>query len=112
MNYMLAPGILEREKTILSIQKNISDYFNIPVEQMNLPTRKREIVEARQIAMFFAKYETGKSLAIIGVWIGDKDHATIMHSIKVVKNMISTDKQFKNQMLNIQKRFGFWKTEL
>jgi chromosomal replication initiator protein len=109
---MIAPGIIEREKTILSIQKNISDYFNIPIEQMNLPTRKREIVEARQIAMFFARFETKKSLATIGNCLGDKDHATVLNAIRTIRNIIATDKQFKNQMLNIQKRFGFLNTIL
>lgn len=85
MNYMIAPGIIERGKTIYSIQKNISEYFNIPLELMNSKTRKREIVQARQIAMFFAKGQTDKSLESIGNIIGEKNHVTVLHAIKTVK---------------------------
>lgn len=112
MNYMIAPGVFEREKTIESIQKNISEFYNVPLELMNSETRRREIVQVRQIAMFFAKGETGKSLESIGNKIGGKDHGTVLHAIKTVKNLIETDKKFKNQIIEIQKKYGFYLCKL
>ena len=58
-------------------------------------TRKREIVQARQIAMFFAKNLTKSSLATIGTSIGGKDHATVLHACKTVNNLLETDKGFR-----------------
>jgi len=109
---MIAPGILERENPIITIQKNISQFYNISLELMNSETRKREIVQVRQIAMFFAKGQTGKSLESIGNIIGGKDHGTVLHAVKTVKNLIETDKKFRNQMIEIQKKYGFSLCEL
>ena len=67
-------------------------------------TRKREIVQARQIAMFFSKSLTKSSLATIGSQIGDKDHATVLHACKTVNNLIETDKRFRLQLDEIEKR--------
>ena len=85
----------KREISIDYIQKVVCDYFNLPVEILNSKTRKREIVQARQIAMFFAKNMTKSSLATIGSNIGGKDHATVLHAYKTVNNLIDTDKSFR-----------------
>lgn len=77
-------------------------YFNVPIEMMQSNTRKREIVQARQIAMYFSKKLTKESLATIGNKIGDKDHATVLHSCKTVNNLIETDKRFRAQMDEIE----------
>ncbi len=84
-----------REITVEYIQKMVCDYFNIPVEKINSKTRKREIVQARQLAMFFSKTFTKSSLAAIGTKCGNKDHATVLHACKTVKNLSDTDKSFK-----------------
>ena len=55
-----------REVSIDYIQKVICDYFDIPIEIMKSKTRKREIVQCRQLAMYFAKQLTKNSLAMIG----------------------------------------------
>jgi hypothetical protein len=58
-------------------------------------SRKREIVEARQMCMTYAKNLTTCSLAKIGLNIGGKDHATVLHSVKTVNNLIETDSGYK-----------------
>ena len=82
----------------------ICNYFNIPVEQIQSKTRKREIVQARQVAMFFSKTLTKSSLATIGSQIGGKDHATVLHACKTVNNLIETDKRFRIQVDEIEKK--------
>ncbi len=67
-------------------------------------TRKREIVQARQVAMFFSKSMTKSSLATIGSQIGGKDHATVLHACKTVNNLIETDKRFRLQVDEIEKK--------
>lgn len=86
---------MPREITVEFIQKLVCEYFGIPLEKMHSKTRKREIVQARQIAMFFSKNFTKSSLAAIGSKCGNKDHATVLHACKTVKNLVDTDKGFK-----------------
>jgi chromosomal replication initiator protein len=85
-----------KEISIDFIQKLVCDFFNIPAEVINSKTRKREIVQARQLAMYFAKKHTKASLATIGLHCGNKDHATVLHACRTVNNLIETDKQFRN----------------
>ncbi|HRZ77820.1 MAG TPA: chromosomal replication initiator protein DnaA, partial [Bacteroidales bacterium] len=84
-----------REISIDYIQKVVCDYFSLPIDQMNSKTRKREIVQARQLAMYFSKKHTKASLATIGLHCGNKDHATVLHACRTVNNLIETDKQFR-----------------
>lgn len=94
----------KREISIDYIQKVVCNYFNIPVDQIQSKTRKREIVQARQVAMFFSKNLTKASLATIGSQIGGKDHATVLHACKTVNNLIETDKRFRIQIDEIEKK--------
>jgi chromosomal replication initiator protein len=94
----------KREISIDYIQKVVCNYFNIPVDQIQSKTRKREIVQARQVAMFFSKNLTKSSLATIGSQIGGKDHATVLHACKTVNNLIDTDKRFRLQVDEIEKK--------
>lgn len=92
------------ELTIEYIQKVVCDYFNMPPDSLQSKTRKREVVQARQIAMFFCKTLTKSSLATIGANIGNKDHATVLHACKTVHNLIDTDKQFRVDIEEIERR--------
>jgi len=85
----------KREISIDYIQKVVCNYYNIGLEMLQSKTRKREIVQARQVAMFFSKSMTKSSLATIGSQIGGKDHATVLHACKTVNNLIETDKRFR-----------------
>ena len=71
---------------------------------MQSKTRKREIVQARQVSMFFSKNMTKSSLASIGAQIGGKDHATVLHACKTVNNLIETDNRFRLQVDEIEKK--------
>ena len=93
-----------REISIDYIQKVVCDYFDIPIELMKSKTRKREIVQARQLAMYFSKQLTKNSLANIGIHCGNKDHATVLHACKTVNNLIDTDKQFRAFVNDIEKK--------
>jgi chromosomal replication initiator protein len=94
----------KREVSIDYIQKVVSDYFQMDVETLQSKTRKRHIVQARQLAMFFAKKFTKASLASIGSQIGKRDHATVLHACKTVDNLASTDKQFNKFVEDINKK--------
>ncbi len=94
----------KREISIDYIQKVVCNYFSIPMDQIQSKTRKREIVQARQVAMFFSKNMTKASLSTIGSQIGGKDHATVLHACKTVNNLMETDKRFRLQVDEIEKK--------
>ncbi len=93
-----------RELSIEYISKVVCDYFNMHVDSIQAKTRKREIVQARQIAMYFSKSLTKYSLASIGSQIGNKDHATVLHACKTVNNLKDTDKNFRQYVEDIEKK--------
>jgi chromosomal replication initiator protein len=95
-----------REVSIDFIQKIVCDYFELPIELLKSKTRKREVVQARQLAMYFAKKMTKSSLATIGMYNGGKDHATVLHACKTVNNLIDTDKRFRASVDELQKRIS------
>ncbi|KPM33694.1 Chromosomal replication initiator protein DnaA [Croceitalea dokdonensis DOKDO 023] len=94
----------KREVSIDYIQKVVSDYFEMDVATLQSKTRKRHIVQARQLAMFFAKKFTKASLASIGSQIGKRDHATVLHACKTVDNLAETDKQFRKYIEDLTKK--------
>jgi len=93
-----------KEVTVDVIQKVVCDHFNMPLDLIQAKTRKREIVQARQIAMYFCKQMTKSSLSAIGAQIGKKDHATVLYACKTVSNLVDTDKTFKNQVDVIRRK--------
>ena len=96
----------KREVSIDYIQKVVGDYFQMDVETLRSKTRKRHIVQARQLAMFFAKKLTKASLASIGSQIGKRDHATVLHACKTVNNLAATDKQFRKFVEDLDKKLA------
>lgn len=97
----------KREVSINQIQKVVSSYFDLDVATLQSKTRKRHIVQARQLAMFFAKRMTKASLASIGSQIGKRDHATVLHACKTVDNLTETDKQFRKYVEDLTKKLTY-----
>jgi chromosomal replication initiator protein len=95
-----------REVSIDYIQKVVCDYFDLPIELLKSKTRKREIVQARQIAMYFSKKMTKSSLANIGLHCGGKDHATVLHACRTVNNLSETDKHFRKYLDDLEKKLS------
>ena len=94
----------KREVSIDYIQKIVSEYFQMDVSTLQSKTRKRHIVQARQLAMYFAKKFTKASLASIGSQIGKRDHATVLHACKTVDNLSFTDKQFRKYVEDLNQK--------
>jgi len=87
-----------REMTIENIQKMVCDYFHQPYDRLLAKTRKREVVQARQITMYLAKKFTKSSLKNIGEHFGGFDHTTVIHSCQTVENLMDTDTEYKEQV--------------
>ncbi len=95
-----------KEVSIDYIQKIVCDFFDLPIDVMKSKTRKREVVQARQIAMYFAKSMTKSSLATIGMHCGGKDHATVLHACRTVNNLMDTDKRFRSYIEELGKKIS------
>lgn len=90
-----------KEISINQIQKVISEYFNIKLSTLLSKKRVKNIVEARQIAIYLSRELTDLSLPAIGDTFGGKDHTTILHSYNKIKDKINKDNNFKNTIENI-----------
>lgn len=97
---------VERDIDINFIQKVVSEFFNIPVHALKDKSRKREIVIARQVAMYFAKELTEFSLVNIGKNFGGRDHSTVLHSIKAVEDMIKENPGFRTSLEELKARMN------
>jgi len=87
--------IKTRNQKINAIIASVIDVYNISHQKLILRTRKREIVEARQIASYLIKNSVNISLNDVGSLLGGFGHSNVLHSIKTVENLLQTDKQFK-----------------
>ena len=95
---------VSKEISIDTIQKAVCDYFDVPIEKLAEKTRKRAIVQARQLSMYFAKEFTNNSLKAIGSYFGGRDHSTVIHSCQAVRNLIDTDDDFRDAVEELKKR--------
>jgi chromosomal replication initiator protein len=95
---------IDSEVGIDYIQKFVADYFSVTVESLKAKTRKREIVVARQVAMYFAKEYTNLSLKSIGYHFGSRDHSTVIHALTSVSDLMDTDRKFNASMQELTKK--------
>jgi chromosomal replication initiator protein len=82
--------------TIEDITKCVCDYFKIDENKIRDKTRRKEVVNARQIAMYLAKELTKSSLKTIGLHFGGRDHSTVIHAYNSVETSMQTDLQLKD----------------
>ena len=88
--------------TIEEIQRIVCEYFGIEENLVRAKTRKREVVQARQVAMFFSKQFTQHSLKTIGLHFGGRDHSTVIHANQSVQNQIETNAQFSDMVEEVR----------
>lgn len=95
---------MSREVSIDFIQKAVCDYFEVPVEKLKEKTRKRQVVQARQLSMYLSKNFTKHSLKAIGKHFGGRDHSTVIHSCQAIQNLMDTDTKFRESVDDLQKK--------
>ena len=94
----------QKEITIDTIKAVVCESLGVTPENFASSRRTREIAQARQIAMYLSKKYTKLPLTVIGSTIGGRNHATVLHSCKQITNLLETDKAFKQQMEDIERR--------
>jgi len=110
VNVNLAKDILKnfikkssKELTIEHIQRLVGDHMNVSIDEIKSKTRKRNIVQARQISMYFSKKLTSSSLCVIGKHFGNRDHSTVIHACQTVNDLKDTDQEYLSKLNEIQK---------
>ena len=86
------------------ITKEVCSFFNIEENSLREKNRKKEIVAARQIAMYLSKKLTKSSLKTIGLHFGGRDHSTVIHAFNTIKKSMLTDMSLKTNVENIQNK--------
>jgi chromosomal replication initiator protein len=95
----------EKAVTIETIQKFVSDYYQLKLFELKSKNNSKSIALPRQIAMYLCKTLTHASLPEIGRSFGGKHHSTVIHSIKKVEEMRKTDGDFNSLMTNFLESF-------
>ncbi|MBR3304029.1 MAG: chromosomal replication initiator protein DnaA [Bacteroidales bacterium] len=92
------------ELTLEKIKTAVCEYFKITPDMIVSKTRKREIVQARQITMYLVRNLTKTSLASIGSQMGGKDHATVLHACSTVSDLMDTDRNIRGYVADLERQ--------
>lgn len=110
INIALARRVMEQnikfEKkkiTVQKIQNVVSDFYNVKKDLIQSASRKREIVQARQVTMYFIKNHTELSLSQIGSHVGNRNHATVLHGYNTIRNLAEVDRGFRSDIESIER---------
>jgi len=95
---------IDTEVSIDYIQKTVAEYFHLKTEDLKDKTRKKEVVIARQLAMYFSKEYTNHSLKSIGYHFGGRDHSTVIHAVQTVNDMYDVDNRFRSSVDELKKK--------
>lgn len=90
-------SVEKSEATPEGIIECVSEVCQTTVDAIKSKTRKREIVEARQIAMTLVNEKLKRGLSEVGRLFGGRDHSTVIHARDTVEDLCATDKIFKNK---------------
>jgi chromosomal replication initiator protein len=91
--------------TVDEIITKVCEHYKIDESVLHTKSRKREIVQIRQVAMYLAKKHTDISTSKIGYLIGKRDHATVIHACKIMKDLVEIDKDVKTEIEEIEASF-------
>lgn len=98
-------GIIEKND-VHRIQKIVSEYFQISVEDIRSKKRSSNISFPRQIAMYLCRTMTNESFPKIGIEFGGKDHSTVMHSVEKIEQEIRENKDLANTIEKLKNDIG------
>jgi len=100
-------GRIGNEVSIENIVKKVSEISQIKEHDIVGKSRKMEIAEARQVSMYLCRDIMGTSLNNIGMFFGGRDHTTVLHALKTVKEKKSNDVRMEKMITSIRKELGF-----
>jgi chromosomal replication initiator protein len=92
----------KKQVTPEKIQKVVSDYLKVDIKDIQSKSHKREIVEARHVAIYLTKKHTNYSYARVGNFIGNRDHSSALCADKAIRTRLETDENFRARVSNIE----------
>jgi chromosomal replication initiator protein len=95
----------DKAVTIESIQKHVSDYYQLKIGELKSRNNSKSIALPRQIAMYLSKSLTNASLPEIGRSFGGKHHSTVIHSIKKIEELRKKDHDFNTLITSFLQTF-------
>lgn len=93
----------EKQISIDNIQRRVAEYYNIKVSDLMSKRRSRSVARPRQIAMALAKELTSNSLPEIGKMFGGRDHTTVLHGCRKVKELLETSAELREDYAKIHR---------
>lgn len=85
------------------IMQKVCDFFLMDIEDVRGLSRKRELVVARQLCMYFMKHQTKLSLKSIGAAFSGRDHSTVIYALQTIEDLMSTDKKFTRTVNEVER---------
>ena len=102
-------NLSENNVTIDSIQTIVCKFFKISKNEMLSARRSRYLVRQRQTAIYLAKLLTSKSLPEIGRAFSNRDHTTVIHSVKTIERLRQEDKELNINIDNLKNKILYKK---
>ena len=102
-------NLYENKVTIDSIQTIVCKYFKISKNEMLSPRRSRYLARPRQTAIYLSKILTSKSLPEIGRAFSNRDHTTVIHSVKTIEKLRKEDNELNNNIDSLKNQILYKK---
>jgi chromosomal replication initiator protein len=93
----------EKQLTIRDIAVVTAKYFGLKLADLKSPSRRKEIVSARNLAVYIARQLANLSLAQIGDYFGGRDHTTILHSLRKTDKLVKTDPGTREALVELRR---------
>ena len=104
-------NINENKVSIDNIQTIVCKYFKISKNEMLSSRRSRYLVRPRQTAIYLAKMLTSKSLPEIGRYFSNRDHTTVIHSVKTIEKLRKEDNELNIKIDNLKNKILYNKED-
>ncbi len=93
--------------SIDQITKVVCEFYGVEENKVREKNRKKEIVLARQVAMYLAKKLTNSSLKTIGLHFGGRDHSTVIHAQNSIEELINTNESIKEEVNSLRNKIEY-----
>ena len=96
-------ALQDKQVSIDNIQRTVAEYYKIKISDILSKRRSRSVARPRQVAMALSKELTSHSLPEIGDAYGGRDHTTVLHACRKVKELIESDREIREDYSNLQR---------
>jgi chromosomal replication initiator protein len=102
---ILGRDLMGSPPDLRSITSAVAKYFDQRVEDLHGPARRKELVQARGVAMYLARRLTSKSLGQVGKHFGNRDHTTVLHACRKTAQLVEQDAALRKAVEDLTTQF-------